>query len=169
MNIADELRKLEELHQRGTLTDAEFAAAKASVLAGSREHRPFDDEIVQKQLEELKLQNAVSRLDREWELERERYMVAGRYGYRYVPNRAMSIVGGVLIVGFGVFWTAGASAIAGGFDGVFSLFPLFGILFIVTGIGMSIYSYSKASQYERAYQDYQQRRADLLAEPPEPR
>jgi len=35
MNIADELQKLEELHRAGTLSDEEFARAKASVLAGS--------------------------------------------------------------------------------------------------------------------------------------
>jgi hypothetical protein len=32
MSIADELRKLQELHQSGSLTCDEFAAAKASVL-----------------------------------------------------------------------------------------------------------------------------------------
>ena len=35
MNIADELQKLEELHRAGTLSDEEFAKAKAAVLAGS--------------------------------------------------------------------------------------------------------------------------------------
>src|SRR5262245_56435117 len=32
MNIADELRKLRDLHDSGALTDAEFAQAKAAVL-----------------------------------------------------------------------------------------------------------------------------------------
>ncbi len=35
MAIADELQKLEEMHRNGTLSDEEFAKAKASVLAGS--------------------------------------------------------------------------------------------------------------------------------------
>jgi hypothetical protein len=34
MGIADELQQLEELRDRGTLTAAEFATAKAAVLAG---------------------------------------------------------------------------------------------------------------------------------------
>jgi hypothetical protein len=34
MNIADELRKLQELHSKGALTDEEFAKAKAEILDG---------------------------------------------------------------------------------------------------------------------------------------
>jgi phage shock protein PspC (stress-responsive transcriptional regulator) len=33
--IADEIKRLHELHQAGALTDAEFERAKAKVLAGS--------------------------------------------------------------------------------------------------------------------------------------
>lgn len=33
MNIADEIKRLHELHQSGALTDAEFAQAKAKLLA----------------------------------------------------------------------------------------------------------------------------------------
>src|SRR5438552_10972105 len=35
MSIADELRKLQELHAAGSLTEAEFARAKATLLAGA--------------------------------------------------------------------------------------------------------------------------------------
>ena len=34
MSMADESRKLQELREAGTLTDEEFAKAKATVLAG---------------------------------------------------------------------------------------------------------------------------------------
>jgi phage shock protein PspC (stress-responsive transcriptional regulator) len=34
MSLSDELAKLEELHQRGALSDDEYARAKARVLAG---------------------------------------------------------------------------------------------------------------------------------------
>ena len=36
MSISDEIERLKQLHERGTLTDAEFASAKASVLARDR-------------------------------------------------------------------------------------------------------------------------------------
>ncbi len=35
MSLSDELARLGDLHQRGTLTDAEFDRAKARVLAGA--------------------------------------------------------------------------------------------------------------------------------------
>ena len=35
MNISDEIKRLHELHQAGALTDAEFAQAKAKLLAAS--------------------------------------------------------------------------------------------------------------------------------------
>jgi uncharacterized Tic20 family protein len=44
MNIADELKKLEELHQAGTLSDDEFARAKASVLARGETPPPLPPE-----------------------------------------------------------------------------------------------------------------------------
>jgi phage shock protein C len=38
MSVSDELGKLGELHQRGVLSDEEFARAKARVLNGSSAH-----------------------------------------------------------------------------------------------------------------------------------
>lgn len=37
MNIADEIKRLHELHQAGALTDAEFAQAKAKLLASDKD------------------------------------------------------------------------------------------------------------------------------------
>ena len=95
-------------------------------------------------------------------------MVAGQYGVRHIPSKGMSVLGGVVITGFGIVWIAIASTFTGGFGGGVSFFPLFGLLFIVVGVGMSIYSFNKASQYERAHARYQRRRAELLGANPEP-
>src|SRR5437879_3229328 len=83
----------------------------------------------------------------------------GRYGQRSIPSQGMSVLGGVVVVGFGIFWTAMAASM-----GAPGFFPLFGVLFILAGVGMSIYSYTKASAYEEAQQRYQHRRAQLLVE-----
>jgi len=40
MAMSDELNKLAELHQRGVLSDTEFAQAKARVLASARTEAP---------------------------------------------------------------------------------------------------------------------------------
>jgi hypothetical protein len=151
MSIADELLKLNRLHQEGMLSDEEFEKAKAAVLVAPLAHPGADH------LEEIRNQNEVAQLDREWQNERERYMVVGRYGTRSIPNRATSLIGGVVIAGFGTLWTIMAASM-----GAPGLFPLFGVLFVLAGVGMSVYSFIKAGEYEQAYRRYQERRAALL-------
>jgi Short C-terminal domain len=164
MNIADELQKLQELHRTGALTDEEFATAKAAVLAAKTTGADAPlNETAREQLEEMKLENTVARLDREWQLARERYMIAGQYGNRYIPSRGVSVLMGVVVTGFGIFWIAMAMSITSNMPGIGGAFPCFGVIFILFGVGMSIYSFSKATQYEEEYQRYQQRRAELLA------
>ncbi|HWW69998.1 MAG TPA: SHOCT domain-containing protein, partial [Duganella sp.] len=41
MSVAEEIKRLHELHQAGALTDAEFAAAKARLL-DSEPYKPGD-------------------------------------------------------------------------------------------------------------------------------
>jgi uncharacterized membrane protein len=112
-------------------------------------------------LEYLEYQNELARIDREWDLERESYMVRGRYGARYVPNAVAAVVMGVIAAGFGIFWTVMAFGIAGGAGGLGAIFPLFGVVFIAAGVGMSIYQFNKAQQYQSALAAYQRRRADV--------
>ena len=169
MTIADELRKLQELHEAGSLTDSEFAAAKAKVLSSQAAGSGAGTDPAMKQhLKDITRHNEVEQLDRQWALERDQYMVAGRYGGRHLPSKGMSLLGGVVIAVFGIFWMVMASNITGGMGGGPSLFPLFGLLFIAVGVGMSIYSFTKASQYEEAHARYRRRRAELLGEDREP-
>lgn len=175
MSISDELQKLDDLRRNGTISDDEFELAKKKVLQEPQ------DAIHSDQLEEIKFQNELAQLDREWELERENYMVSGKRG-RYIPGKASSLFGGIVIVGFGIFWTLMAASMTGHRDASFdairvdssgvvntetsgnsigSIFPLFGVLFVLFGAGMSLYSFTKASQYEEAKQRYQDRRWEM--------
>ena len=189
MSLADELAKLEELRRGGALSEAEFAAAKKKLLGepAAASAEPALGEHLAAQLEEVKFQNELAQLDREWELEREKYMVTGRYGQRHIPTTSESAIGGTLVVGFGVIWTLGAVVMAVAVFGFFNfasdhfsdhpaagpasaafsifpcLFPCFGVLFIAAGIVMSKRAYAKAQQYERAHEAYQRRRRELLA------
>src|SRR5262249_24765837 len=114
VSIADELLKLEELRRGGSLTDEEFARAKAALLAGAS--APPGEPVPQHladQLAEVRYQNELARVDREWETERQKYFVTDRYGRRQVPTSGMGI--GMAIGGgiFGVLWTVMAIAITG--------------------------------------------------------
>lgn len=160
MSLSDEIRKLQELHQTGALTDEEFARAKAGVLSAG----PFTIDSVQtaplgEHLQQIRLQNEIERLDREWEFEREKYMITGRYGRRRVPSDGGSLLAALLVGGFGGAWTIFALSM-----GAPAVFPIFGFVFVVLGVSASLSGLGKAGQYQQAYQQYQQRRAELLAQ-----
>src|SRR5260221_7051067 len=175
MSIADELRKLGELHRSGALTDQEFAKAKAKVLAGGGQDGASgsQEETLREHLNELRRETELARLDCEWQLERERFQMAGRYGSRYMPTKVSGIVMAVGTAGFGIVWTVMAAGIGGGMDGPAALFPLFGVLFVLFGIGVGAYTFLRATQFDEAQQRYQRRRALIISgdDPPstEPR
>src|SRR5262245_17968658 len=138
MSLADDLAKLEELRRTGALTETEFAKAKAAVLVGGA--APAGDAVAGKlgeQLSEVRYQNELERIDREWAIEKEKYTVADKHGRRHIPTTGAGIataaIGGV----FGLFWTIMAFGITSGApgEGPFQLakvfFPLFGIVFTV--------------------------------------
>jgi hypothetical protein len=171
MSIADDLFKLEELRRTGALSEAEFAKAKAAILSGSSPapEAPLGQHLAD-QLAEVKYQNELARIDREWEMEREQYLIRDRYGATHVPTQGMGV--GAAVVGgvFGVFWTIMAIAITGSAPdvGPFSIariiFPLFGVLFTVAAIAYGINCTARAAKYQQAYEAYQARRADVKPE-----
>jgi hypothetical protein len=169
MSLSDELEKLKELHEGGALTDDEFATAKERVLAaGPPDSSPGLQAAPVHGLGASHVDEQVAQLDREWELERQQYMVVGRYGSQSLPTEGGSVVAGMIVAAFGLLWTLFAAGIASAFAAVapfgniVMLFPLFGVLFIVLGVGSAVTSYNKASAYRRAEQLYKQRREALL-------
>lgn len=155
MSLADEIQKLQDLHGRGVLTDEEFARAKATVLAGPPAGGTADPAALDTHLRQIQQQNELERLDREWKLEREKYMICGRYG-SHIPNEGWNLVGALVIGGFGIAWTMGAASMDAP-----AIFPIFGIVFVVLGVGQCINGFFKAGEYDEAQRRYQQRRAKL--------
>jgi hypothetical protein len=177
MSLADELAKLEELRTKGALTEAEFASAKKALLAAPAAPEPQLAGHLAAQLDEVKFQNELAQLDREWEIEKEKYMIADRYGRRHIPTAAGSAFGGFLVVGFGIVWTVVAfimavsgsqflanHPMAGPAESMIPwVFPCFGVIFVIAGAVMSVNAHAKAQQYEQAHAAYQRRRRELLA------
>lgn len=108
-------------------------------------------------VEVIKLQNELERLDREWQMEREGYMITGKYGRRYMPSRTGSLALGVVMIGFGIFWMSIATSMRAP-----SFFPLFGLVFIGFAAYSGITGYSKASQREAAEDRHQAQRERLV-------
>jgi hypothetical protein len=165
MSLADDLVKLEELRRTGALTDREFDQAKAALLAAGRAAGP--DPVAANlgaQLAEVRYQNELARIDREWEVEKEQFLVADRYGRRRVPTTGMGYGGAVLGGIVGAVWTVMAVSITGGAPdfGPFAVakvvFPVVGIAITVGTIGYGVYCVRKAEAYNRALAAYRARR-----------
>jgi hypothetical protein len=110
-------------------------------------------------LDVLRVQNELERLDREWTLEREDYMVSEKGGGRSVPSAAGSIVMGIISVGFLIFWIGGAGSM-----GAPAPFVLFGCVGLVIVVFMMFSGVSKANAHESAERRYQSARRRLMNE-----
>jgi hypothetical protein len=161
-NFADELKKLEALRWNGTLTDAEFERAKAALFA----QLPTDDvSKLEAELAELRAENELARIDREWDAEREQYLLRDKCGNKQVPTVNGSIVLSAVAAVFGVFWTVFTVSITnrgpdfGAFSVAKVLFPLVGITITIVAVVMGFWGANKAKEYEKAHAAYQARRA----------
>ena len=163
-DLISQLRDLDELHQKGVLNDAEFAAAKGQLLNGAAASK-HENSL-------LELQNELARVDREWELERERFKVAGRYNSS-IPNTGDGGKASLIITIFGTVWTGVALTMAIGISSsgaptpmifFFWIFPLFGVFFVVSGLAKGAEMTQKAADHLEAERQYQERRAKILAQ-----
>lgn len=109
-------------------------------------------------LEDLKAQGELERLDRDWVEKRGSLMTRGKDGSMSVPGKGATIVVGVIVMCFGAFWTLTASSI-----GAPSFFPLFGLVFIGAALFGMVATLSKADAFEKAQREYQAERKKLLA------
>lgn len=109
------------------------------------------------ELAKLRYESKLARLDRKWDQEREGYLFRNKNGQMVEPSGASSVIGGVLVVGFAVFWMIVATPLGG------RLFFLFGLLFIALVVASTIVSFSKARLLGMAQRRYQQQREQLSA------
>jgi len=168
VSLADELKKLEGLRWNGTLTDAEFERAKAALFTQlPSNEQPTADDVskLEAELAELRAEKELERIDREWEAERQKFMVSDKHGHKSLPTTGGSLVMGVVGAVFGVIWTAMAIGITSAAPdfGPFAIakvaFPLIGIAITIGTVAMAFVGANKAAEYEKALAAYQSRRA----------
>ena len=160
MPFTDELQALASLHAEGALSDAEFAAAKARLLSGPK---TFGEALVGavpdsgRQFDQLHRDALIAQLDREWALEREKYLTTDRYGARSGPPGDGGMLGGVIFAAFMLCWTTFTAQ-----SHAPALFTIFGVFGIIAGIGATINAAMKATAYRDAEEAYEQRRTALI-------
>lgn len=129
--MSDELQYLDRLCKNGTFSYEELQIAKQKIFEGSLDLSNADH------LEAIKALNAITQLDREWELKRKNYNITGNQG----------LVEG-FIIGVGCVWTIG------------SITP-FAVLLTLFGVVMYIRVLVKCAEHDKALECYWRRRDEL--------
>ena len=105
----------------------------------------------------IRRENEIERLDREWQMRREELMVRTKRGGAQTPSVAGGIVGAVFAIGFGIFWMIMTSR-----GGAPAFVPFVGMVVAAIGIIGGISNVSKATRYADEQQRYEQQRARLM-------
>ena len=116
-------------------------------------------EEINEDLEQIKRNTELIRLDQEWAGSRENYVVRGKHGSSRIPTVQGSRMGMIGVIVFGGLWTLFASSL-----GAPGFFPLFGVFFVAFGIFASRQAMKKAQDYERDHAAYKASRRELMAE-----
>ena len=110
-------------------------------------------------LQLIKLQNELNRLDQEWTIDRERYRNHNGRGSMWPrePNGLKSAATGLFVVAFGLFWIIGAAS-----AGAPVPFVLLGVVIVVGIISVFVLGTKRENEYAIALAAYEGRRARLL-------
>ncbi len=111
----------------------------------------------------IQLEKAIERLDRDWERRKEQLGLEEHDG----SNRqvAITIMGGVASLAFIIFWINGASSMSSHFDDPMAkVFPLFGVAMLVIVLINMLSTPQKLSSFQKAKQQYEEKRRELLTE-----
>lgn len=155
MSISEEFEDLHALHENGTLTDAEFAEAKAKVLAEPLSLDAVLPGLVQQDIRGLRLQSELLRLDQDWVRKREAYRMYDEGGGWTEPNFGYSFFGAFFISIIGL-----VGVVVGGKDFLEVTIPV-SLLMLGGGVWLGVWGQAKAKAYDAAYEQYQQIRHDL--------
>lgn len=111
-------------------------------------------------LESMERSSRIADLDRQWERDKERYMIRGKYGRLHEPTE----VGAYLcffVAAIGVVWTVVSAS-------MFYRTPLFGFVFAAVAVAAGIYSLQKTKEFRRARRSWRRQRMSI-ANSPSPR
>ena len=115
---------------------------------------------IERDVAEIKVRERLEQLDREWMIERGRYVTRDKRGQESMPDRfsvAMTVIGTFIMGAFSIFWIITAIG-----SGAPELFVLFGVgVFVLIVIG-AVAGLSRGQKYAQAERRYQDRRQALL-------
>lgn len=102
---------------------------------------------------ELARQNKVAAIDRQWDREKEQFMIAGKDGRRHLPSETGAVFTGVAFGVVGIIWCIAAFSSG-------SPMGVFGVVVVIIGVVIAGVNYAKAEEYQKAHRRYRQRRTN---------
>jgi hypothetical protein len=112
---------------------------------------------MEQDLDVIRRQNEVERLDREWMLRREQYFDRNKDGVTSPPSAVGSAIGGIVGVLFGIVWISIVTTTGGpGFVAAV------GVLVILVAIVSSLGGISRATRYQNQERMYEENRRRML-------
>jgi hypothetical protein len=164
MKLADEMGTVDELYRTGVLSEEEYARAKEAVLTFGDADAGKLPEV----LAEVRCQIELDRIDREWEDERQQYMMTTRHGGRYLPTPLTAVIvllaGGLFVFG-GILPMVMQPAGPGGFGPLpagkaVAIFAAVAVTAVT--IYLTVLVVRRMEGYRRARAAYQARRAAAM-------
>jgi hypothetical protein len=161
VGLFDELHKLEQLHQHGSISREELEHAKLQLLDSAP---PDDNDCATLTLEEALAQDQaqdlaeLAQIDAEWEQERRQHQITTQRGQTFIPSKSGAWLQMVACVAFGVCWTIVGLMYPSGANFGDAFFPGLGIAIIAFSVIQGLYFLARAKRYQLAEAAYQQRR-----------
>jgi hypothetical protein len=112
---------------------------------------------MEQDLDVIRRQNEVERLDREWMMRREQFLARNEDGSTSPPSAIGGVIGAIVAVIFGIIWIGGAAS-----AGAPAPFVGFGVLVVIIALVSAIVGIGKSASYQDQERAYQQQREQLL-------
>lgn len=117
-------------------------------------------EQIEDKLDVLHREQKLAALDREWDKEQESFKMRSKDGSTHLPSKTGGIFSGVIACGIGIFVMTIDFGNAGS-QGPGGFFVMLGFLFMIIGVGMTVWQLQKADAYEKAKRRYENRRQQI--------
>ena len=111
--------------------------------------------------EDVALEEELNRVDRDWQAERERYLLTSEFGGKQVPDKRRGLFAGGVLIALAVALLFMFLSLPQGV--AHEIGPYVSGFILLFGVGLGWFQYSKGVDYERAYAAYQQRRNAVIA------
>jgi hypothetical protein len=121
---------------------------------------------ISQDLQTIKAQNEIERLDREWQVERDQLLIHRKDGRTAEPSVAGTIGSSLMLALIGLVWFIGSTSMSrGGMNhGISSLFPILGLGLMGFSLVALIRGLQKARDFDFQRSTYEARRRQLIDE-----